>query len=133
MAKTTAHPLSPGTQDSVSDSLDSELEAMAAIGRVLDRLDIEVRERVLRWAAERFEIPGGREVVDGLPTIKAPARTRTDDPALSVDSLDDMFVERDDRSREPFEPVAVERPPLDVMLRSFVADFQRLAEEWNGA
>jgi hypothetical protein len=25
------------------------------------------------------------------------------------------------------------RQPIDVVLRSFAADFQRFAEEWNGA
>jgi hypothetical protein len=109
------------------DVLSEELEAMATIGRVLDGIDdAVVRQRVLRWANERclpIEQP-----VSASTSIEIAA-----DPALAVDSLSDMFPDdRLDReaSRDKLTLVAADRP-VEATLRSFVADFQRLAKDWQ--
>jgi hypothetical protein len=110
------------------DVLAEELEAMAAIGQVLDGIDDPmVRQRVLRWTNERFL----------LIEPPAPANTSVenshDDSALAVDSLIDMFPsDRLDReeSRDKLTLVAADRP-VEATLRSFVADFQRLAKDWQ--
>jgi hypothetical protein len=64
-----------------------------------------------------------------------------DDPALKLDSLDDMFgnpvAVEDDLAVVVDEPIAATPDPAKVpvadVLRSFAAEFQRFAEEWNGA
>ena len=110
------------------DVLSEEIEAMAAIGRVLDGIDDPgVRRRVLRWTNERFALIE--------PSVSATASTEIAhaDPALAVDSLGDMFPnDRQDRdeSRDKLTLVAVDRP-VEATLRSFVADFQRLAKDWQ--
>src|SRR5258707_6171957 len=102
------------------DVLGEELEAMAAIGRVLDGIDDPaVRQRVLRWINERF-LP-----IEKPPAASASVETAHDDPALAVDSLDDLFPkERPDRdeSGENLTLAAANRP-VETTLRSFVADF----------
>lgn len=137
------------------NSLNHELEAMAAVGRLLGDLDAAARQRVLRWATERYaaEAAPAEPVVADLAVpaalwaspmpVAAPA-VAPDDPALAIDSLSEMFVvhasEVDDDLGEfgiaEVAPVRVPdtaKLPLETVLRSFAADFRRLADEWNGA
>lgn len=46
---------------------DSELDAMATVYGALDPLDGPARERVLRWAAAKFEVAGGLAFPDFRP------------------------------------------------------------------
>jgi hypothetical protein len=112
------------------DVLSEELEAMATIGRVLDGIDDPVvRQRVLRWSNDRsllIERPSSA-------SANASVEISHDDSALAVDSLSDMFPsDRLDReeSRDKLTLVAADRP-VEATLRSFVADFQRLAKDWQ--
>jgi hypothetical protein len=126
------------------DPLMTELEAMAVISRVLETLsDSATRQRLLRWAAERAGVEAvafskGLEV-----TTTSPVRA-ADDPALKLDSLEDMFDTaapiEDDLTVVVDEPIAslpvppeTSKAPVADVLRSFAAEFQRFAEEWNGA
>jgi hypothetical protein len=130
--------------------LTCELEAMAAIARVVGTLpDDRARQRVLRWACERFHVEGLKAIVsasallpDGVfADLPAPA----DDPALRLDSLEDMFQtptprsdhhgDHDDLVIADPAPKTVDtaKQPVEAVLRSFVAEFQRFAEEWSGA
>jgi len=110
---------------------------MAAIGRALTGLtDPSARQRVLKWATERFAI----EKPLAPELFAAPVTPVAADPALAVDSLNDMFAaEPQDDEFEAFDPYAAPAPapeaklPLDVVVRSFAEDFQRFAEEWNAA
>jgi hypothetical protein len=110
------------------DVLSEELEAMAAIGRVLDGFDDPaVRQRVLRWANERF-LP-----IEQPSPASASVETAQADPGLAVDSLGDMFPSTrldQEESRDKLTLVAANRP-VEATLRSFVADFQRLAKDWQ--
>jgi len=127
-----------------SDPLTLELQAMAAIGQVLsDLTDPAARQRVLTWAAERFAVDGTASPALFAPRSDESARVETD-PALAVDSLEDMFTsaapDEDDEFGEFGVVDEVSAPaasspalPLDVVLRSFAEDFQRFTEEWNGA
>jgi len=127
-----------------ADSLSSELEAMAALGRVLGTLpDDAARKRVLRWACERFGLE--HSALDAfLPEgTMAKAVSVADDPALKLDSLDDMFQMASPNDDDLTIPQSVSvapanssdqsRQPVETVLRSFVKEFQRFAEEWNGA
>ena len=132
------------------NQLSSELEAMAAIGRVLGALpDDGARQRVLRWACERF----GLEPVQAAALLPEgifaeSAASLADDPALKIDSLDDMFEmaspDDEDLALPPTQPatpaaaladapVDASKQPVETVLKSFVAEFQRFAEEWSGA
>ena len=134
------------------NSLKTELEAMAAVGQVLGELsDPAARQRVLKWAAERYafeSVTPGR--VRALATLPFLASEPIADPALTIDSLDEMFAgsvaevavtsDVDDDLGEFAGPASLAattpeapRQPLDVMIRSFAQDFQRFVEEWNGA
>jgi hypothetical protein len=121
------------------DPLMTELEAMAVIARVLGTLpDNTARQRVLRWAAERAGVDAA--VLSAAITAAVPVAV-ADDPALKVDSLEDMFVTAarpDDDLTVPVDeplPAAPDTSKLPVadILKSFAAEFQRFAEEWNGA
>jgi hypothetical protein len=125
-------------------SLTLELEAMAAIGLVLSDLpDPAARLRVLKWATERFaaELEAAPQVLVADP---APVQDISSDPALAVDSLDEMFVTVSDETDDDLGEFAAPAPggalaptapqaPLEVVIRSFAQDFQRFVEEWNGA
>jgi hypothetical protein len=131
------------------NSLIQELEAMAALGQVLgDLTDLAARQRVLEWAARRFAVEGvvtPEPSAPQLASLEPLVNPLVNDPALAVDSLSDMFVactaaDPDDDLREfgapdetPASAPDEKKLPLEVVLRSFAADFQRLAEEWNGA
>jgi hypothetical protein len=128
-------------RDSTHDSHDHlglELEAMSTIGRALDAIeDPALRQRILNWALERW---GGDRSL--LPQAEAPGQVSTrhpaSDPALSVDSIDELFGEGPVEARPGTAPeILVTEPaakaPVESMLQSLAADFQRLADEWNGA
>jgi len=122
-------------------SLAQEIEAMAEIGRIMGDLpDPAVRQRVLRWVCERFSLQVVESTAESAATGTAPVA----DPALSVESLNEMFIvttvdANDDtlalESPEMPEMLSaeVDKQPLESVLRSFAADFQRFADEWNGA
>jgi hypothetical protein len=123
------------------DPLMTELEAMALISRVLGTLpDIAARQRVLRWAAERTGVDAVAFSA-AVQTTAAAVRV-ADDPTLKVDALEDMFAAApaladDDLTVPVDEPLRAATPeaskPVADILRSFAAEFQRFAEEWNGA
>jgi hypothetical protein len=106
------------------DSLTREVDAMAVIGQVLSKLtDPAARQRVLKWAAERFAVDGAPVAQTAVsPRVARPAPV---DPGLTIDSLDDMFAIA--------APEVVSNPPVESVLQSFAADFQRFADDWNGA
>ena len=125
---------------------------MAAIGRALgDLTDPAARQRVLKWAAERF---GGEPLVvpaRAVPAVAIQAVAVADpqltvDADLSVDSLNDMFAtatqDVDDDLGEFAAPAAqvqaqpveeMQKLPLETLLRSRASDFRAFADEWNGA
>ena len=126
--------------------LTSELEAMAALGRVLGTLPDDVaRKRVLRWACERFGLDQSAVAALVPEGMMAKAVSVADDPTLKLDSLDDMFQmassHDDDLTLPESEPAHgappgspdQSRQPVETVLRSFVKEFQRFAEEWSGA
>jgi len=128
-----------------------ELQAMAAIGQALgDLTNPAARQRVLNWAAERFAADGTASPAPAFFALRSDVTARLEaDPALAVDSLNDMFKsaaphEHEDDACGEFAafgasdtvaaPAALSPAlPLDVVLRSFAEDFQRFTEEWNGA
>jgi hypothetical protein len=129
----------------ISDSLSGEIEAMAAIGRALDDLtDSSARHRVLKWATERFAADQPTvPVVADQPAVVAGAPLVADSD-LAVDSLNDMFAAAaqdvdDDLGEFAALPAqappaeAVQKLPLETLLRSLAADFRAFADEWNGA
>lgn len=42
------------------DNLDPEIQAMVSLSAVLDGLDLDAQARVLRWAAEKYNVAPGR-------------------------------------------------------------------------
>src|SRR5215831_8827883 len=124
------------------DPLMTELEAMAVISRLLETLpDTAARQRVLRWAAERAGVDALTFSTAVGVMATTPAVNPADDPALKIDSLEDMFGKtspvEDDFAVVVDEPVAAtpdtSKAPVADVLRSFAEEFQRFAEEWNGA
>src|SRR4051812_42527813 len=109
----------------VPDALTEELEAMAAIGRVLGNVpDSGTRQRVLKWAVERFA--ADLQHAPNLIPATAPVSETSpaSDPALTIDSLDDMFTNEpegtpDDLVLPQLEPpapaVAVQKLPLEAV------------------
>ena len=119
------------------NQLGIELEAMATIGRTLDAIeDAALRQRILNWAAERW---GERPRAGVAETQSGPAPTSlASDPALSVESIAELFGDspaepRPGTAPEILVPQPAVKAPVETMLQSLAADFQRLADEWNGA
>jgi|SRR5436190_4598004 len=128
--------------EAADNLLSSELEAMAAIGRVLGTLpDAAARQRVLQWACGRFglePLTAAALLPEGI--FAEAVNNVADDPALKLDSLDDIFqvAAQDDEDLvipavQPAPAPDAAKQPVEAVLRSFVAEFQRFAEEWNGA
>jgi hypothetical protein len=78
---------SPIERRASDDYITDELDAISTIAQVLASLpDTAARVRVLRWAAERFEINAS------MTAAPAPAAASTVDQTLSVDGLQDLFA-----------------------------------------
>lgn len=135
-----------------ADEMTDEIEAIRAVGSALARLpDAGSRERVLRWAAERFQIEPTIAVPVATPSHVMASQVRVPDSTLSVDGLQEFFpvrartddalsVDAETCTQPLFETAQVEETPvlvhdetpkLDSMVHSFVADFQRLASDWQ--
>ncbi len=126
----------PGRQN--GDDLGVELEAMSTIGRALDAIeDDALRQRILQWAVERWGANRSRpDAVE--PQAQGVAGPLANDPGLSVDSIGDLFEDGAAQTRpvaapKAHTPAPAGKAPVESMLQSLAADFQRLADEWNGA
>src|SRR5262245_26475763 len=98
-----------------------ELEVMTAVARIVGTLDQPAaRERVIRWAAEKFQIDIA--ATPPLGSVGAPiAQTKTakESPA----GTDRPAAAQQVRGQEP----------LDSIVREIAADLQRLALGGHGA
>jgi hypothetical protein len=140
----------------------AELEAILALDQILTRLQDAERQRVLRWAAERFGVmPVTKSIA---PTIGAPDLAfRGEDlddlfgspasmpspiePLNADDELSDLFDEKADATESIVDVVSDVQParkhhqpqtesadlPLDVLVADFVSEFRRLAVEYERA
>jgi transcription elongation factor Elf1 len=91
-----------------ADNMTDEVDAIRTVGRALARLrDDASRVRVLRWAAERFQIEAALAPAVA-PTAAAAVTTATDegpDLTLSMDGLSDLFPARKEQDRtQEFDP-----------------------------
>jgi hypothetical protein len=86
-----------------AENMTDEFEAIRTLGRALAKLpDKAARVRVLRWAAERFQIEPALAPAVAPPA--APVKTATvegPDLTLSMDGLSDLFPARKEQSRTP--------------------------------
>jgi hypothetical protein len=92
-----------------------ELEVMTAVARIVGTLDQPAaRERVIRWAAERFQID----------IAATPPLGNVGAPIEQPISLEDGT----DGSEGPAADAQVRgKEPLDTIVREIAADLQRLA------
>jgi hypothetical protein len=127
-----------------ADDLGVELEVMSTIGRALEAIDdVALRQRILQWAVERWGVDRSRSDATARivePQLRQAPGSHANDPALSVDSIDDLFGDNPIEARPVVAPKAqtptpapAGKTPVESMLQSLAADFQRLADEWNGA
>jgi hypothetical protein len=130
----------------VTADLDLELSTMHDVAAALGDLDPAARARVLHWLHERFHDEAG-PIQATAATAPAPVTTlravsppvSASDELLSVETLNELF--ESDAPAAPAEaataapqPVAEAAPqPITGMLREFVAEFQDIAREWDGA
>ena len=94
------------------DSLSSELEAMAAVGRALDNLDSAAQHRVIRWASERI----------GTEPLQIPERLKSHAANSDVEGLHDLF--EGSHPREGLELVTSKKAET-----ASVVEFQRHSDE----
>jgi hypothetical protein len=100
-----------------------EREAMAAIALVLETLDQPAaRERVMRWAAEKFHLETWPSTPT-LGTVGAPFVEYEFEYDASNDGASNAAAAEQVRGTEP----------LDALFRELAADLQRLALERHGA
>ena len=112
----------------------AELAAMRAIADALDTLpDDAARARALGWAAEFFNLKDGGRALSHAAAHQTPlaGASPQSDPSLAVEDLSSFFeredVDPDQMAVTPSEPKAGVRS----MLQNFVADFQKLARDWQ--
>lgn len=112
---------------------------MRQIAEALDSLpDNESRTRVLRWATDFFDLKDvgvataspARE-----PLVRPSKATGHKDSALSVEDLSSFFeddpVDPDQMAVSAPAPAPEPKGGVVSMLHNFVADFQKLARDWQ--
>jgi hypothetical protein len=105
-----------------ADDVVTEREAMAAIDRALETLkQPSARQRVMRWAAEKFHLETSAST-PAQRAVGAPLAEQESDAAVN-DSVDNGAAAEQVRGNEP----------VDQLFRELAADFQRLALERHGA
>lgn len=98
-----------------------ELEVMTAVARIVGTLDQPAaRERVIRWAAEKFHIDIA--ATPPLGNVGAPIEQPID-PDDQTDGADRPAAAAQVRGKEP----------LDAIVQEIAADLQRLALGSHGA
>jgi len=98
-----------------------ELEVMTAVARIVGTLDQpSARERVIRWAAEKFQIDIA--ATPPLGSVGAPLEDEAI-PEEAIDGADRPAAAQQVRGKEP----------LDAIVREIAADLQRLALGSHGA
>jgi hypothetical protein len=98
-----------------------ELEVMTAVARIVGTLDQPAaRERVIRWAAEKFHID-----IAATPPLGSVGAPIDQDNSVeeSTDGADRPAAAQQVRGQEP----------LDSIVREIAADLQRLALAGHGA
>jgi hypothetical protein len=98
-----------------------ELEVMTAVARIVATLEQPAaRERVIRWAAEKFQID-----IAAMP------------PLGSVGAPIEQPIELEEGTDGSGRPAAAQQvrgtEPLDAIVREIAADLQRLALGSHGA
>jgi hypothetical protein len=133
----TLHTLTPAERP-----VRTELAAMRSIAETLEGLpDNEARARVLRWAAEYFRVDQPERSSPPAPAAGLPA-PRHADSDLAVAELSSYFEPRPEpvNAAEEFgepEPkpdtAPAKEPDRGVlsMVHNFVAEFQKLARDWQ--
>jgi hypothetical protein len=110
---------------------ETELSAMQAIASALTSLpDGEARTRVLRWAAEHFDA----DMTPSVPqpeTPQAATALQSEGDPLNLDTIFDDGIAPSFTTRKPVRRSA--KPPVVTALNNFVADFQKLARDWQSA
>ena len=98
------YPFSPSNAtDPTLDAIAVELEAMQAIVRVLAGVrDPKIRQRVLQWANERFNIA----LPPQAPASRPGATESVDESSLDVEPLYDLFDVPRPATRPPSRPAA---------------------------
>ena len=109
------------------DSVGAELDSMRQIAQAIEQLrDPDVRQRVLRWANERYGVTAAAP----LPGVMHVARPAVAEPMMAIEELQDLF---EPRPAEAGASAAAPARPRGVesMVKDFAADFRRLALEWQ--
>ena len=124
---------------------------MQQIASALEGLrDEQARLRVMRWAMERFFPAFAAQTLEragSAADTTTASEMDAEDTTLEVAGLDELFMEdtlhprvethqhRVDlhQHRVDLHRPAVGREPIESMVKGFVADFQRVANEWQGA
>jgi hypothetical protein len=102
-------------QHSLAD-IRRELEVMTAVVRIVGTLDQPAaRERVIRWAAQRFQIDIA--ATPPLGSVGAPIDQEKNSPEEAIDGGDRPAAAQQVSGQEP----------LDAIVREIAADLQRLA------
>ena len=105
-----------------ADDLVREREAMAAIDHALETLkEPSARQRVMRWAAEKFHLETSAST-PAQQTVGAPLAEQESDAVLN-DGVDNGAAAEQVRGNEP----------VDELFREIADDLQRLALERYGA
>jgi hypothetical protein len=101
----------------------TEREAMAAIDRALETLkQPSARQRVLRWAAEKFHLDTSASMPAQGTIVGAPFVEQESDVTFN-DGADNAAAAEQVNGSEP----------VDELFRELAADFQRLALERHRA
>jgi hypothetical protein len=117
-----------------------ELAAMQGIADLLARLpDAAARNRVLQWVEGVFHQAEPETFLAAAPplhivwpvAIQESKVAVQDDSDLSVGSMEDWFENDDTPPADDRFPQVAKTQPVVSMIHGFVADFQKLARDWQ--
>ena len=111
-----------------ADDLGAEIAAMESVARAVSSLPEAARERVLRWAVERYQLTALLPQAQAAPHEATPASAPAPvsaDRDLTLEGME-LFGQTH-RSN----PSTAPQGGVESLVHDFVSEFQRVAKEWQ--
>ena len=117
-----------------ADDLGAEIAAMESVARAVSSLPEAARERVLRWAVERYQLTALLPQAQAAPNAATLASTPAPVSAVEQATADrDLTLDGAELFGQTHRsnPATAPQGGVESLVHDFVSEFQRVAKEWQ--